>query len=130
MDKSMGSHAKVFETCGSAKRRSISMVRMARAEPIGMHRAFHKERPANEAVARSTRRMMAISIAASQNGQANGVDDEHQRNEDEQGNERDADVANVIRELEQAFHAAWPYLMLSAGFSSSAIFANVELPSI
>lgn len=49
---------------------------------------------------------MAISLRRAQNGQADGVVDEHHGDEDEQSHQRDADVAHVVRQLEQAFHRA------------------------
>ena len=63
MDKSIGNHAKVFETCGSAKRRSISMDRMARAEPMTACIAPSiRKGPRMKPLLAPTRRMMAISL--------------------------------------------------------------------
>ena len=64
----------------------------------GMHHAFHKEGPANEAVRSADEAHDGNLLAAGKDGEANGVVDEDQRDEDQQGDQRYADVADVARQ--------------------------------
>ena len=66
-----------------------------------MQRTFHEKRPADEAVRRANEAHDGDFLAAREDSQANRVVDEHKRDEDEQHDERDADIADVGRQLEE-----------------------------
>ena len=66
-----------------------------------MQRTFHEEGPADEAVRRADEAHDGDFLAACEDSQANRVVDEHKRDEDEQHDERDTDIADVGRQLEE-----------------------------
>ena len=70
-----------------------------------MQRALHEEGSPNEAVRGADEAHDRDLLATCQDGEPDGVVDEHHCDEDQQGDERDADVADVVRKIEQTLHA-------------------------
>ena len=96
--------------CNLGKRESMDKLDGADSQgraDNGMHHAFHKEGPANEAVRSADETHDGNLLAAGKDGEADGVVDEDQRDEDQQGDQRYADVADVARQAEETVYAVF-----------------------